>query len=817
MSPRLLALVDDVSADVRYAARTLLRAPEFLVAVVSLGLAVGATSAVYGTADWLLNRSPTGVVEPERLLGMRQTERGREGDDRAERSFSMPQYEALRDVQDAFSEVAAYGKLPMIVGGEGWQQRLVLQFVTGTYFPLLGVQPHIGRSITPDDDVWGAAPAVVLSHALWQSHFGGDPEVVGSLVRIQSGEGRVVGVLPPGYEDYSLDWNAPADLWLPMRGASAIGMEIMLTSPVTFFPILGRLLPDVSPQTARERAQRWVQALPPVRATLDLNAIAVRPERELRISRRDEAEAFLGALLVVCALILGAASFNVGNFFLGRAARRRREVALRSALGADRLRMLRQLLTEASLMAVATGIAAMALGTAVGSLLAGLPSVYLRMPTQSEALTTVGALDGRMLAIAVALGAVSSLLLAVVPMLSTFGDPVAALRGSGSKWGWGRFRPTARQVVLAAQVGLAVVLSITAALYAQGFRHALVADPEYADPPTLLMTRIEPARERRGDYTQFYEQLLRRLDEEPWVASAALSYNRPYAGGIGRAGLPDDPDGGVDIDAASARPGLFTALGVPIVAGRDFEERDMAEPVAVINQTLARRLWPGLDAVGRTFDFSGVVVRVIGVVDRERCADLLAAADACAWRPIANVGGTHTVNIRTVGAAAGAMPRMRELVAELGSDMAIVELQTLETFLETRIRAERAAALGSTALALFGVVLLVIGCVSLFLSMVRDSLREISIRMALGATGARVSLTIARHGMLIAALGAAVGVVVAAQVTNRLADQFYGLEALHLPTFALVPLLMLFVALASVGWSARVATKTDPAEHLHSE
>jgi putative ABC transport system permease protein len=815
MSPLLTMLAHDVRADVRYAARTLLKAPGFALAVVSLGLAVGATSAVYGTADWLLNRSPAGVVDPDRLVGLRQAERGREGEDRG---FSIPQYAALRDVQDAFSEVATYGKLPMIVGGDEWQEQLIVQFASGTYFPLLGVRPVLGRLITPDDDVPGGEPAVVLSHRLWQSRFGGDPGVLGARIRIQADEGRIIGVLPASYEDYSLDWNAPADLWLPLEGSTAVGLGVMLTAHSTFFPILGRLLPDVSAELARERAQPWLEALPPISvSTVELNTIAVRPERELRISRRDEAQAFLGALLVVCALILGAASFCVINFFLGQAARRRREIALRSALGAGRMRTLRQLLTEASVMATATGVVAMALGVWIGSLLAGLPSVYLRLPVQTRSMTTLGALDSRLLATSVALGASVAFVLALLPMLSAFGDPITAIRGSGPRWGWGRFRPTARQILLGAQVGLAVVLSITAALYAQGFRRALGADSEYADPPTLLIARIEPARDRRGDFTPFYDELLRRLRLEPWVASAALTSNRPYAGGIGRASLPDDPQSAFDIDAATVTPGLFATLGVPLVAGRELEERETTEPVAIINRTLAGQLWPGLDPVGRSFDFTGQVVRVVGVVDRERCSDLLATPKGCAWRPLRSAGGIRTVNVRTVGPAATMMPRMRDLVAELGPEMAIVDVQTLETFLGRRVRAERAAALGATSLALFAVVLLVIGCASLFLSMVRESLREIAIRMALGATGVRVGSTIARHGAIIAALGAALGVSVAIPVTRRLADQFYGIDALHLPTFTMVPLLMLLVALGSVGWSARVATGTDPAEHLHGE
>lgn len=817
MTKTLRGFVDDIRADLGYAARTLLRAPGFLVAVVSLGLAVGATTAVYGTVDWLLNRPPTGVVEPDRLVAMSLAEAGREGDRRSRLNFSHPQYQALREIQDAFTDVAAYGKLPMFAGGDEWTDQLVFQFVGGSYFSLLGVRPLLGRVLGPEDDVVSAQPAVVLSHALWQSRFGGDPDVVGRPIRLQATEGRIVGVMPRSFEDFHLDWNAPTALWLPLSAAPALGMGVMLTSPVTFYPVLGRLRPGVDRAEALERAQRWVESLPPVRSgTVDLNTITFRDARDLRISRREEARTFLGALLVVCALILVAACFNVANFFLGLAARRRKEIALRTAMGAPPARVLRQLSTEALLLAVATAVSATLIGVWIGSALATMPNLYLGLPVRAGGITTAGAVDSRMLAMSVAAGATTAFMLALLPMLAVFGDPIEAIKGSATNWSWGRIRPTPRQGLLSFQVGLAVVLSVTAALYAQGFQRALAEDPEYADPPTLLFARISPVEEPRSDNTAFFDALLERIEATPWGASAALAYNQPYAGGYGTAAHLGAEEAGFDVDGAVATPGLFATLGVPLVAGRDVVDEDQRD-VAVINRTLAERLWPGESPIGREFSYVGDPVRVIGVVARERCADVLAPPKGCVWRTMADRLGGNTVYVRTTGPAKDAIPHLRALVDELAPHMTVVEAQTLESFLDGRLRAERTAALASSGLALFGIVLLVVGCVSLFVAMVRDSVREIAIRMALGATNGRITTTVLSHGLLVTALGVALGVGAALVVVSRLADQFHAISPTHLPTFLVVPGLIVVVSTAAVGYSALTATRTDPAEHLQAE
>lgn len=816
MKKATLQIADEVREDVRFAARTLVRAPGFIVGVASLGLAVGATAAVYGTVDWLLKRPPSGVVEPGRLVGLGLTEKGREGERGATFGFSYPQYEVLRETQDAFSSVGTYGKLLMVVGGQGWTDQVVFQYVSGTYFPTLGARALLGRTLRPQDDVEGAPPAVVLSYALWQSRFGGDPDVIGSPIRLQAAEGRIVGVMPEGFEDFGLDWNGPTALWLPLSAARATGMAVMLTSPVTFYRVLGRLRSGIDIVEAGARAQRWVDNLPAVRAVIEANAITVQPARELRITRRDEAGTFLNALLGVCALILTAACFNVANFFLGRAARRRREIALRTVMGATRLRLARALAVEATLLGVATAGCALTVGAWVGSVLARMPNLYLDLPVRGAPITTAGALNPRLLMLAVVCSVATAFAVAFVPMLGALREPFVSIAGSGPRWLGGRLRPTPRQALLVLQVSLAVALSVTAVLYAQGFRSALAADPEIEDPSTLLYARIMPVAAPRGSFAPVYADLLDRIVATPWSSAAGLAYNPPYAGGIGTAAHPGDPEGAFDIDAAVAGPGLLATLGIPLVAGRDLADDD-SEDVVVINRTLAERLWPGERAVGRSFESNRGPARVVGVVARERCRGLLADARGCAWSPVPDREGGRTVYVRTVGPAEHAALPLREMVSEAAPGLAVVEARSLESFLDDRIRAERVAALASTALALFSLALLVIGCVSLFVSMVRDRLRDIAIRMALGATGSRILGGIITHGTAITAVGVVVGSLAAYAMSHRLANQLYGVSPTQIVTYVGVSAVVLAVAVVSVAYAGFVATRIEPVEHLHVE
>lgn len=809
---------DQVRLDLTHAVRTLVRTPGFNLAALSLGLAVGGTIAVYGTADWLLNRSPDGVVAPEQLASLRLGERGRED---VRYGFSFPQYERLREVQDAFSEVATYSKVVRFVSHGDWVKESVQQFVTGSYFPLLGVRPHLGRLITPDDDVSGAAARVVLAYDFWQSDFGGDPSVIGSTMGLGTDTGVIIGVLPPGFEDYSLDWNGPTQLWLPMRAAQTLeGMAGMLTMTQTFFPIVGRLRPGVSHSRAAEMAQRWVPMLPEITTPLfEPNAIRVGDRDEMRLSRRDRARTFLGALFVVCVLVLGAASANVVSFLLGRASLRRKEMALRVALGATRGRVFRQLLTETSLLAVfAAGLAALSV-VWIGRLLAPLPQVYLGLSERTAPLTTFGAVDAKMLGTAVAVGCVAAVMLSALPMLLASREPMSALRAPPVGWSWSRLKPTPRQGVLVLQVGLAATLTVSATLFARTFVRAANIDVEYAEPDRLLIARLVPIGMADGEIGQFFEALLDQLSGDPGVVSVALGINPPFAGGRTTARLPTDDDGGrFEIGYATAGPGFFDTNGIEVVRGREFLEYSADRDQVVINRVLADRLWPGADPVGRTFVLGTADATVVGVVDRERCRELLGPPSPCAWSPVSLVGsGGRTVRVRTGGRATEFAPALRQTVTSLHPNIAIVQEQSLAHFLERSIRAEKVAAVASAALAVFGIVLLGVGCASVFVAMVRDSAREIAIRIALGVTNGRLVARVVGHGLLLMSAGLSMGLLATLFVAGRFAVHLGDVPPTDPFSYGLGASLILFVGMGAVTSSALAATRTDPVEHLHRD
>jgi putative ABC transport system permease protein len=808
--------IDEIRLDLRHAAKTLVRSPGFAVAALSLGLAMGATTAVYSAADWLLNRSPRGVLEPERLVGLRLTERGREADVRY--GFSFPQYLQLESVQDAFLDISAYAKVTGFVANEGWAEEIVQEFVTGSYFPLLGVRPYLGRLITPEDDVDGTEALAVLSYAFWQSHFGGDPEVLGRSIGLGRDTGRIIGVLPPEFEDYSLDWNGPTHIWLPMRSAQTLqGMAGMLTMTQTFFPIMGRLAPGVTTEQAREMAQRWVASLPEITTLFEPNAIHVDPERSMRIARRGEAQTFLGALLVVCVLVLLAACANVANFLLGRAVLRRKEMALRAALGASRSRMFRQLLTEASLLATSSAGVTIIAGVTVGSLIAPFPQIYLGLAGRTTPLTTSGAVDARTLALSVASVLLASVTLGVLPLLGTFHDPMLAIRKSAPGWSWNRLRPTARQSVLVLQIGLGVALAVTATLFARSFDSAAAIDADFTEPSAVLMARLAPWAMEREEVGPFFDALITQLEATPGVEAATLSYQPPFAGGQSTVSLTDSPGPPMEVGGATAGPRFFETSGVELLAGREFSEYRGDRSLVIINTTLAEALWPGEDAVGRSFTYGNDAARVVGVVAHERCRDLLQDSTPCVWSQVGIESGARTIRIRTAGDATSFIPILHQMVATLSSGVAIGQEQSMEAFLEKLTRAHRVAAVATSGLALFGILLVVIGCASVFLAMVRESVHEIAIRVALGATSGRLTLRVTIHGLLLMTAGLTLGLYATTVVAGRLADRLVGISPTDPGSYVFGSMLIFLAGMATVTYAALIATTTNPAEQLHAD
>jgi putative ABC transport system permease protein len=811
-------LADDLRRDVAYAGRTLLRAPGFAVCALSLALAVGATAAVLSTVDWLLHRSAGGVQEPDRVFAIQV------GD--AERpelgafGLSFPQYLALRDVQDAFEDIAAYAKLVGVMSSESGADQVVYEYVSGSYFPLLGLRPALGRLLERDDDVEGAPPVAVLSHAFWRSRFGGDPAVLERPVRLNGQWARVIGVAPEDFEGYNMDWNGPTSVWVPVHAGPALGVGGLPTSTGSFFRLLGRLRPELSADTdlLRERAQVWLPELPPLTATaFRATTLLITESREMRIARRPAAARFLGALTVVSTLILLAACFNVANFFLGRALARRRELAIREALGASLPRLLRQLGTEAAALGIAAATLGVAGGVALAHLLATFPSIYLGLPTTAIPLSTAGAVDGRLVGVVLVLCFGAALAFGFLPALLSFRAPMSALKNATPQWTWSRVRVTPRQAVLVLQVALSVVLAVTAGLYARSFARVAGADPGLVDPASILVAKVLPRGISAEDGNAFHDALMERLNAMPEVESATIGMNAPFMGGLGSFSLPGSEE---VVRAGSTRvgPGFFSTEGVPMLAGREFRASGEDQPEgAVINHVLAAALWPDADPVGRTLVHSGVERTVLGVAAMDRCNNLLDEPEPCSWALFARGTTSGYLRIRTRVDPLDLVPLLRALVRELNPDVAIAEETAMDAYVARTTAAQRGSALASLGLALFGIVLLAVGCASLFLTMVKDSVREIAIRMALGATHGRLSARILRQGLVLIGAGAVAGAGAARMLAGRIADHLYELQPTDPVTFVAAPLLIALVGAAAVGYAALVATRTLPAEHLQAE
>jgi predicted permease len=590
-------------------------------------------------------------------------------------------------------------------------------------------------------------------------------------------------------------------------------------STATSNPLLlaiGRLRPDATVEQVGQRGQSWIAQWPrPAGSTREL-VLAVTPSTEMRIGRREEARTFFRVLLVVCALVLLSACSNVANFLVGRAVMRRRELAMRIALGASRGRIFRQLLTEAAVLAVCAGVVGILVARELGNALATLPRAYLNLPLTSASFSTAAAVDTRMAVAAVLVGLATVLLFGLVPaVIASFRDPSQDLKNTAPHWSWSGIRITPRQVLVTLQVALAVALAVTAGLFLRSFARIVSVDSGYKQPESVLLARIVPSGITIERGNVFYGELLKRLNASPGVTSATIGWNLPFMIGQTVVSIPGRAGEPLQVPSTAGAPRYFETQGVRMTAGREYvgSECELKDG-AIVNRQLAEQLWPNQDPIGQPIVLGRDQTNVIGVVD-SRCFYLLGDPGPCVWRAFPRGTSTGYVRIRmSSGPPTAFAPTLRQIVRELNPDVAVAEEMPLDVFLRASTARERAAALASAGLALFGIVLLASGCVALFVSMVRDSVREIAIRMAIGASARTLTVRILLQGLALIAVGVAAGLAGARVIGNRLAEELYHTPPTDLLTFIAVPALVSAIALAAVLYSAFVATRNDPAKSL---
>jgi predicted permease len=812
--------MDTLWQDARVAARALAKNPGFTVlAVLTLALGIGANATMLSLVSGLLWRGPA-VAEPERLAVVFAQSRA----DGAYTDFAPADYYGdFRGAPGAFEALAGY--YPVLVGltVDGASDRAWGEIVSGNYFDVLGVRAARGRVLTEADDRAGAEGALVISHRLWTRRFGSDPQAVGRSVRVGERAFTVAGVAPEGFDGVYFTGFQP-DLWIPAHGLDGVGATRLSERGRGSFRMMGRLRPGATVEQAQAAmaavAARLEEEHPRTNRGVQAAVFAERDARPEPDSARGSV-VVAAVFLAGVALVLLVACANVASLLLARGTARQAELAVRMALGAGRVRLLRQLLTESALLAGAGG----ALGLLAALWVTQALSAGLRMPTDIPFAFDVR-LDRTSVVVSAAACVLAALASGLAPAWSATRGDLARRGGAGTGRATGRSRLRAALVV--GQVAVSCLLLVAAGLAFRSLRAVGAVDPGFRTEGGLLLS-VSPSlrgydeREGRAAYARILEQVA----AVPGVRASALARFVPME--FASMGGPIFAEGAAHPAGETAgwtvvTPGYFDAMGTPLVAGRGFDARDDAgaRPVAIVNETLAARYWPNQSPLGRRLSLDSAdapPVEVVGVVRDGKYRDLAEAPLPYLFRPLAQeYRGEATVVVRTDGDPRALAPSLREAVRAADAGLPVYDVKTLEELVAGRsLLLPRLAAVLAGVFAGAALLLAMVGLYGVVSFTVARRVREIGIRMALGATRARILSMVVRDGARLALAGVALGLLLALGATRVLAGVLYGVQATDGATFAVVPVLLLAAAAVAALLPARRATAVDPTTSLRSE
>ena len=810
-----LRWLDRLSQDVRYAVRTAIRNPGFtFVAITSLTLGLGANAVVFGVLDALVLR-PLAIEDPERFVFVQRN---------GGSTSSFPNYLTLRDRNRGFSELVACRATHMGLGEPEGARRVWGYLVSGNYFEALGVQPALGRFFGPDEDREpGASPYAVLSYGTWQGRFGGDPQIVGSVIQINTHPYTVLGVAPKGFRGAELFYWP--EVWVPMTMQPQIeGWSWLESRSTTNTWIYGRLRPGVSSAQAEE----------------DLNRIAesIRSEhpqwnRNLRFdlaqpglvgdALRAPIRAFSLGVMVLAGLVLLAACANLAILLGARTADRSREIAIRVAVGAGRGRVVRQLLTESVLLALAGGVA----GWAAAVLLLGLLS-QLRAPLGFPVRFDVQA-DVTTFAFVTALSLAATALFGIAPIrraLST--APRDAFSGAAGGSGASR-RWAARDALLVLQAAVCCVLVIASMVAIRGLAGAVETDIGFeSDGVAVVGFSLTLADYRSEDERRFQHRALEAAEALPGVVSAAYASSTPLS--IDQSSTTVFPDGvadpatakGVGSSYYSISPGFLSTLRIRLLMGRDITWRDSADAprVAIVNQAFARAVLRDGDPIGQRFYHGrgGDRVEVVGVVEDGKYVYLAETPRPAVYWPIEQVPKATTVVLaRTSRPEAETARELREAMTRLDGALPLYSVGSLRQMLGFQLFPARAATAALGAFGVLAMMLVVTGVYGLAAYAVSRRKREIGIRTAIGAQPRQILQFVFGRTAAMICVGTGLGLVAGLAAGEALSSVVYHASASDVPLLVAATLTMLAAGLVSVAAPARRALELRPAAMLRQD
>ena len=820
----LRAAFSGLGADVRFAARSLRKTPAFSAAVVfTLALGIGATTVVFSAVDALVLRDLP-VADPASLVVLQERQGGSRQIDFGASVFRYDRYLAYRDATESvFSGLAGqqYKAFSVRLGDAA---RPVSGLVTSrNYFDVLGVRPAVGRFYAGAEESAGAGePVAVVGYDFWRRVLGGDPRAVGRTLFLDSRPLTVVGVAPRGFTG-AFGGVFAFDVWVP---AAAYQQPLAAVGPdaeprLARFNVFGRLRPGVSVAGASAALGAVGPRIPADDPSSRTTEASAEPLRALPAELQRPVDRFMTMLLAVAALVLLIAATNAAGMLLARAATRGREVATRLAIGASRGRVVRQLFVESALLCVAAG--------AAGLLLGWWPTRLLDawQPPAPIPIAVDFGVNGVVLAASAVTVLGAALLAGLVPALeATRVDLAASMKEGGAQAGVRRGRLRSGFVV--AQVALSVVLLVVAGLFARSLRRTVAVDPGLqAAGVAHGRVNLAPHGYDEARARQLLAELRERLRARPEIAAASLAVNAPLSGGQSWSDAIRDDGPAADttiVQWTVADLGFVELLRVPLLAGRTFTTADGpdAPPVAVINETLARRFWPGESAtavVGRRFRSMGRELTVVGVVADGKYSTLQEKTQPFGLVPLAqDFHDNVAVYVRARWVAAGAaLQVVREVLATLDPNVALERPTLLADDVERYLVPQR---LGASLVGVFGAVGLVLAMTGLYGVLaygVTQRRREFGVRMALGARPGDVVRLVVRRGLALVAVGVGLGFVAALVAGRLIAGFLFGLDPADPVTLLAVPAALLGVALLASAVPARRAAAADPMASLRAE
>ncbi|MDP1571451.1 MAG: ABC transporter permease [Vicinamibacterales bacterium] len=795
--------------DLRFAARLLLKAPSFTaVALLTLSIGIGASAAIFSIVNTMLLQ-PLPYPNADRLVMLWQDFRDRGGP--RDEWMTPGNYFDWRTRSQSFEDIAVYRGGGASLTGRGEPEQVSGWAVTSGFFGVLGVAPALGRDFTPGDDVPGAEAVVILSHGFWTRRFGADPAIVGQPIALNREPFVVIGVMPEGFRN---PFDSP-DIWRPVQlnAANPSRGQITLRS-------FARLKAGTSlAQAQAEMAtlgQTLAQEIPDAQQT----GILVTPLHERVVGDvRTPLLALLGAVL----LVLLIASANIANLLIARSAARAREVAMRKALGASPLRIVRQLLTESLLLG--------AIGAVGGLLMAGwlLDVLIANAPPGTPDLDRVR-IDGTVFAFGAGLAMLTALIFGLAPAVqSATRLMVAVLKESGRGTAGSRRALTLRNLFMVTELALALMLLVGAGLLMRSLVNLQSVDPGLS-PDRLLVADVrlplsgypEPAARRA-----FFASLLERLEALPGVEQASFASVVPFTGGDTDTGFriegrpePSSPSEEPVAWVRTVSPGYFRATGMRLEQGRLLEPSDHEEAprAVVINRALATRYWPDTDPVGTRLRAGPNAVTIVGIVADVRHRELSQPALPQMYLSMAQwPQGAMTAVIKTTGDPAALAPAVRAAVAAIDPSLPVSGIDTLESLMAGTLALPRLLAMLMLTFAGTALLLAAIGIYGLMAYSVSQRTQEFGVRVALGANARDVLGLVLGQAMRLTAAGVLVGAAAAFGVSRLLAALLYDVTPADVPTFAATALALSAVALAAAYLPARRAMRISPVEALRNE